>query len=193
MKAISLVTLFFALCACGGNSVRPEPDLVTKQSVKEAEKKIQPPTLVVTKGENYEVTYPYNWEILRDYYGTDSMAISLPENDADNFRENVNLVFEKAAVKDHKAYYNANLPSMKTQLKNFSLVSVVSGVSETGLPFTDLIYTHEGAGVSAKNRAVFFHQNGVGFVITSTSRPETFDNYYDTFDRVVQSFTILNP
>lgn len=189
MKIILLSLLLINLNACGTTTKKSSPNLVTEQKAEELKSEIAAePQGQITQGLGYEITYPLGWDLTPDFMGTDTMALSQLSSDSDVFRENINVVVEPVKITGGtQTYYELNLPAMKTGLKNFSVVSETKLQLKDGLAI-DVIYLHEMGSIKAKNRVIFLYHNDVGYVITATSSPETFEEYYGTFDKIIKSF-----
>ena len=68
------------------------------QNVKKAEVRDAPEIpddWLYLDNDEYSIRYPQNWEVHKDFEGTDFCILSLPVSPDDLFRENVNLVIEE--------------------------------------------------------------------------------------------------
>ncbi|GEM_PF-2505437 len=196
MKNIfALLVLSLSLSACPQKvkeSAKPVPGKQpTRNKVANAVEKVSATKkIVVTPGKTYTIKYPEGWELKPKFMGTDSMALSMPEGPKDLFRENINVVLEKVAVKDTQAYYDANLRAMERAMTDFKKISKTDIKLASGIPAINLVYTHRMGQISAKNRAVFIYQKGTGYVITATAKPDTFTKFNPQFEEIIQSFTV---
>ncbi len=198
-KIIALTFLAISMTACPQKAPKAvaekAPAVVPPAAVKPVVKKMK--EVPITKKlaalgqkKTYSITYPKGWELKPKFMGTDTMALSQPEGASDTFRENMNVVIEPVQIKDKKAYYEANLRTMKAQMKGFKLISSTDIKLSSGIQATDLIYLHGMGGINAKNRAVFMYENRSGYVITATAKPSTFKKFNPQFEKVIQSFKL---
>lgn len=144
----------------------------------------------VTKSERYSITYPPTWSLKPKFMGTDTMALSVLEGEGDLFKENINVVVERIRIGSRKAYSEANLKTMKNQMKGFKIISISEIKLQSGIQATNLVYLHRMSGAASKNRAVFIYEKGVGYVITASAIESTFNRYNLDFEKVVQSFRL---
>ncbi len=212
MKHILLLTLvIFSLTACppkipeDSKTKAPKEFELTKEldkgddlkpveaTSKKLTKKIsifKNKTKMIQTGEKYTISYPADWELKTKFNGTDSMAMSQPEDAADTFRENINVVIEPVQVQSRKAYFDANMKTMEKVMHGFKIISTNTITLASGIQATHLIYLHEINGVNAKNRAVFIYEKGKGYVITATAKSTTFEKFNPQFEEIIQSFKI---
>jgi hypothetical protein len=172
------------------NNPKKEKDIFSDSGMKKLAD--QSPGLNAGKG-TYTISAPEGWtKTDSSMSGAIFTSILSPlEDDADNFRENVNVTTEAAKDYDAKSYSAANLSAMKTQLDEFKLISE----SETTVgeyPAVAYVYSFKYENYVLKNTAYFVVKNDVGYVITCSSIFNKFDKFQPEFKTCVNSFSV-NP
>jgi hypothetical protein len=130
---------------------------------------------------NAEVSIPVGWYA---EYRNSGMVFVLysPLEEDDSFQENGNLATEaldKAySVKDYMA---AALEQVKTVYENFSLAA--SGKNYH-------VYTGTVNNVDVTQIQYFYIKGKTAYVLTFTAKPDTFDDYSDTFAAIAKTFVV---
>ena len=193
MKQMMVAFFAIGLIGCGGKQDSAIETPTESNLVEPAKEEIvatdTEASTQVVYGQGYAIEYPTEWELKPKYMGTDSMAISPLEGQTDAIRENVNVVFESTSVATTpRAYFEANLPTMKQHLQKFTQLTNQPVLLTTGVNAHELMYTHEYNGQVFQVRAIFLAKGSVGYVITCTALPETYAQHAGQFDSIVNSF-----
>ncbi len=190
MKYLSLtLSIFFFVSCTAKPAAKPSENLVTEQKPLKMEPDIKPAGELI-QGTGYEITYPEGWEVVTKFLGTDSMAKSPLVSKEDTLSENINVMVDPSAGNDGvDAYYRGNLKGLQQNLNEFVLLSKEHLNHSSGKAI-DLTYGHSYQGTKLKNRAVFLLHKGIGYVLTTTATPQTFDEYYNAFDKIIHSFKL---
>ena len=145
--------------------------------------------------EKYMVAIPAGWEIREDMK-MDLYSISLisvrPLKPNDEFRENMNVVFENVDPSFKlKEYVNANITSMSKGLNQFQVVD--SGeVKGSYTPSEYLVYTQVSDQYNGILKAIvfFYMADGRAYSVTCTSTDKSFRSYLPLFMQIGKSFTL---
>jgi hypothetical protein len=137
---------------------------------------------------NYTIEFPENWDVKKDFMGTDVIALSPQEDSSDMFRENVNIIStELDQPMSKEEYFDLNEKSLEQLLKDFKLADKQM-TKVDGVDALKLVYTHRMGDVDAKVLQYLFVNDGKAYVITLTASPEEFDSYMSEFESIVNSF-----
>ena len=143
--------------------------------------------MVFSKEYGFSIEVPEGYTFQKDYGEMVPLLIYSPiENDADKFRESINVTSEKFDG-DADTYYQANLMGMNNVLKDFKPIE--NGRSTiNGQPVHWLVYTFTYGEMSMKVLAYCFSFNARGYVVTCSASPESFSNYKPVFEKVAGTF-----
>ena len=140
----------------------------------------------------FSFKYPSNWQLKLPNTNTRFFVTSYTENDADNFRENINCIVRKLDEQnfDIKTVETAVKESLAEKLKDFKLLSsgYIKWNNVTAL-LLDYTATTESNGVTYKIRirqqmAVL---NDNLFTITYTAETASYDKYLPAIKKIIQS------
>jgi len=140
----------------------------------------------------FTVDFPQGWELKTGLAGTAVMAVSPSTHPLDNYRESINIVIEDISDKPSADfYYQSNLKTMESFLKEFTLESQ-SDASINSHPAKKLIFRSTTGSVNSKFLMYMVAHNRLGYVITSTATPESYNEFSELFEKTAQSFRIVN-
>lgn len=145
--------------------------------------------------EKYLVAVPSGWEIREDMK-MDLYAISLvcvrPLKPNDEFRENMNVVFENVDPSFQlKEYVNANITGMSKALNQFQVVN--SGdLKGSYTPSQYLVYTQVSDQYNGTLKAIvfFYLDKGRAYSMTCTATEKSFASWLPVFMQVGKSFSL---
>ncbi len=138
----------------------------------------------------FSIIFPKDWEIQESFMGTSVISRSSLENEADQFKENINVVVEKLP-KDMglDEYLELNLSNMYKFLTDFKEIEKGS-VELSDNDARWLIYTGQLGQLDMKALVYFTIKGMRAYVITCSSSPNSFEEYKDRFKEIVNSFQL---
>ena len=111
-----------------------------------------------------------------------------PEEENDDFLENVNVVKENVGNASLEEYFDKSLSMMKSRITGFEEGASGNKVIN-GIEFKNLKYSHNYNGMPlAVDMYLAIHKQ-VGFVITCSATKQSLPQFQPTFDQVMQSFS----
>jgi hypothetical protein len=124
------------------------------------------------------------------YYNTkDDFSIEFPkENDADQFRENVNVAVEQLPGEMNLHDY------MEKSIPNIAKVITDFQVNEKGTTTINdhevqwLMYSGRMGTINLKCKQYYMIQNKRGYVITCSAAPDSYARTISTFEKIAHSF-----
>lgn len=165
-RAVSMMVLILLLSGCSGKE----------------------PGRYYNSRDNFSIKFPEEWENTEGFMGTAVISRSLLENNADQFRENVNVVVEQLPREMSLDEYGAagiqNLPRVITDFQEIE--NGATTINEHDAKW--LMYSGRVGTIRLKCKQFYMVHNKRGYVITCSATPETYDSYKYTFDDVAMSF-----
>lgn len=114
---------------------------------------------------------------------------SAPENENDNFFENVNVIIDKTRGLDKDAYLDRNIEMMTSSLTDFEKKKV-STKNINGIEFKSMEYSHVYSGVPLDVEVYFSFVKETVYVITCTAKKGSFSKWDPEFEKIVESFSV---
>ena len=142
--------------------------------------------------DNFTVKYPADWRIDRSFYPS-IIFLSPYESDFDSFAENFNIVYSYRNSSDTYDTYIAGIKISGGMLINFAITKMETLNSDFGECF-HIIY--KGQETYAESSTLRFEaylwllDNNRAITITFTCREFACDEYKETFENILKSFTI---
>lgn len=139
----------------------------------------------------YSIQYPTKWEIVKGGQMPMTFFYSPLESKEDNFRENVNVLIENLPQSDIdlNKYAEVSEEQIKTMLTN-SVIIESKRIKNDSQEFQKMIYTGDQGIFHLKFEQYYFVKNSKAFVLTFTSQQNTFDNYKETAENILNSFQL---
>jgi hypothetical protein len=135
------------------------------------------------KVENAEIDVPLGWFAHYTKQPQLFFLYSPLEDDYDDFQENCNLMKEKLPGKySMEEYMKASINAVK---------DVYTGlvIEETGKNY--YIFSGIVNDIEVKQIQYYYIKNNIAYILTFTSAPETFTDYFAIFKKIAESFKIL--
>lgn len=136
----------------------------------------------------FSISYPIDYSVQNDVYGTEVMGLSPVENVNDKFRENVNVISEQIPdTMGLDEYYKLSIGYMKKLMTDFKIY-------DTG---KDRIYNvdakyiicyHRMGEIKLKVLLYILVKNNHGYAISCTASPESFNIYKEQFKKIAATF-----
>lgn len=138
----------------------------------------------------YDITFPFNWEVKRNYMGCDIIAISPLEDDRDIFRENVNLIIEELPYSMSLIeYYVINIINMESRFPGFEILEsndiVINNNKAKRIIFINVTDRY-----NFKYLQYYFCTEKYGYVLTFTALTISYEDYSNKFEEIVKTFHI---
>jgi hypothetical protein len=136
---------------------------------------------------DYQITFPNDWDIKRDFMGLDVFVPAPPLSGAESAAnisvisgsvpENVNL----------DMYFKKNLENLKKDLQHFQLLETGTAIigDHNG---KKVVYLHSINSVNIKVAQYFLVHKGQGFIITCAASQDHFAHYANDFQKTLLSF-----
>jgi hypothetical protein len=138
--------------------------------------------------DDFSIKFPKEWENKEGFMGTAVISLSLKEGNADQFRENVNVVVEQLPREmSLDEYVDASIPNLAKVITDFR-------ENEKGITTINdhdarwLVYSGRMGMINLKCIQYYMVDGKRGYVITCSATSESYDNYRRTFDDVATSF-----
>lgn len=176
---------------------------VKKEEVKkevteeEAEKEVPKGFLTYTNA-TYGITivYPEDWEKKTGEMGTVVAFLSLREGASDDFRENVNIAIQDLSAQPMTLdeYTNLSLSQLDQYIQNPNVIES-SKTTLDGNPAHKLVYTGEmeqqDVRYLLKWLQVYTIKGDKLYLITYTSKEDSYSDYLDNVQKMIDSFQII--
>ncbi len=114
---------------------------------------------------------------------------SSPEDETDNFFENVNVVIDKTRGLDEDTYLDKNIEMMESSLTDFEKKKI-STKNINGLEFTSMEYSHVYGGIPLDVEVYFTFEKETVYVITCTAKKGLFSKWEPDFEQIIKSFSL---
>ena len=141
---------------------------------------------------NYTIKYPSNWELNKSgQLGTSFILFSSLSSDADQFKDNVNLLIQDLTGLnlDLDQYIQLSLNQIKTvatDAESIESKKIASGNSN----YQKVIYTANQGDLSLKFEQYYWVQNNKAYVLTLTCEKDQFEAFKMTGEKILNSFKI---
>lgn len=167
------------------SEIPPIPDQISNVSSMESE------TLIYENPEsNYTLEYPSNWTIEASDSPPTVLLASPKKSPADQAPETVVVTTEGVSPDTNLDDYSTSaLQVLKTLFPNMNIVKSTTDTL-AGYPANVIVYTYSQDGETLKNSQIWTLVNGVVYVITYGALESEFDDSFDIFDKVTDSFSI---
>lgn len=120
--------------------------------------------------------------------GNEFTFLKSPEEENDDFLENINVVKENVGNAGLEEYYEKSLSMMKKGLAGFQ-EGESGNRTINGIEFKNLKYTHNYNGMLLDVDLYLAIHNSVGFVITCTAKNGKLSQYQPAFDQALRTFS----
>jgi len=152
-----------------------------------------------------KVKYPLNWQHAEQPVGRIYIIqfFSPLQNDADNFRDNINIAIENLPNNRTNVtqYSNASIRVITRSLPGFNLIASNNSENFHGSPAAEKIFTAKQAVLDKNLKAValdlkmtqlYTLKNNKAYVITYAAETSNYDRYLPTVQKIIDSFQIMN-
>ncbi len=140
--------------------------------------------------ENIAINYPDSWRLdVSGQMNTEFILFSeLEENDT--FQENINLLKQdlKGQGFTMESYVKLSKNQIKKMVPNGKIIE--SKYVNDDQPHYVIIWSGFVSGNNLKFKQLFFLENENAYVLTFTTLPETFDQYIDLGNKILNSFKL---
>jgi hypothetical protein len=142
---------------------------------------------------NFEITALEGWEKKNSTLnGLLSTILFAPKKNNEAFRINVNVVTEKVAPDiDLQEYASNSKTELSKTFVNFEKIAD-NETSLNGLNAHHLIFTHKLQNFDFKMEQYYILNNNIAYVITCSATQQTFNKYKTDFDKIVNSFQLID-
>ena len=139
-----------------------------------------------------KVAYPENWKIQTrdDFLMSGVIFISPPENEEDNFRENVSIFVENLVSPTSLSQYTEESLAEIKRLSdpNISDARMTVLGSNTGSTVT---YEGEENNMAVKRMQIWTVSEGKAYTITYTATPDRYEAFLPTVKQIIATFDLL--
>jgi serine/threonine-protein kinase len=170
MRLSAVIFCIYSVCCFGQNDVNNDMIWIEKA--------------------NYKIQCPQTWIIdSTGVMGTKLVLLSEYEDDADRFRDNVNVVIQNLAGQgiDLKKYAELS----EKQMEGF-VSQLFESKLETGVQgeYYKVIYTVTQGKFQLKIKSICFIRNEQAYLITFTSEQSKFDKYFTIGEKIMDSLVL---
>jgi len=140
----------------------------------------------------FTIEYPSSWTAdSTGQQGTQYLFFSPPESTEDRFRDNVNVMVQDLTGYnlDLSAFAVLSQDQIKSMVPNAQIIestAVTSGANR----FHRIIYTGDHGSYHLKFEQYYFVRGNTAYVVTFTSEQDKFDQYKQTGERILNSFSL---
>lgn len=139
---------------------------------------------------SYSIDAPAGWDKSdTTVMGFKTVVLMSPLQPGDHFRENVNVVTEKAPELTLESYFDLNKSNMGKMLSEYQTLGE-GDVSIGGLRAKWLQYAHNYMGTPIKAKSFLVIHNGQAYIITCSALDSEYDKYENEFHQAVNSFRV---
>jgi len=141
--------------------------------------------------DNYSFQYPSNWELdTSGQLGTSFILFSPQESEEDPFQENVNLLIQDLTgmnidLDQFTAISEEQVKSLGTNSNLIESKRMKSG----NTAYQKIIYTADQGLFHLQHEQYYWMINEHAYILTLTTEQHQFDNYKETGERILNSFT----
>jgi hypothetical protein len=138
----------------------------------------------------YTIQYPADWQ--KAYAENAVGFISPKENEVGIFQENVNVMVQDLSAKPMTLKEYTDLTKQQ-YIDGYGPSSVISMKDTTfcGQQAEVSIFTFPYGGLPVKVEQCWFILHNAAYLLTFTARPEKFESYRHTAEKVIRSFMLL--
>lgn len=138
------------------------------------------------------IDYPPTWILDQSGANRTSFVILSPrESEADQFRENVNLMIQDVTAQGYTmdSYVNTSINQINKYLQSANISRTESVASPYG-PCHELEYTARQQGILLQFTQRHWLIDGISYILTFTSEPNSDPRFAETSDKMFDSFQI---
>ena len=160
--------------------------LLMKQKLTEPEIKLSP---YQNSNQNFNIDYPDTWSSQNrdDFFATGVVFVSPLEDDSDQFKERVSVLIEDLAKDTSLAQYTEESLAEIKRLSdpNIKEAQTINLGADEG---RQIVYTSQENELPVQRMQTWSVKNNQAYVITYTAKPETYDKYLLTVEKMIESF-----
>lgn len=136
---------------------------------------------------SFTLDLPPRWTVHDDAGFARLIAFSPADSLGDAFRENVNVTVEGLLTDSLETYWADNRAAMASSMEDFE-EREVGRATIAGLPARRIVYEHTFEGMRLRVLTYLVFAPERAYFLTATAPVETFGDYGQTFERVLNSF-----
>lgn len=138
--------------------------------------------------ENFSFDYPESWEVDTTGGGSSNVLIRVPNNDPKKWAENVNLLIATDVFDLQEFMYNSE-KEVNTILENSSVEVSQINKDESG-EYYETVYSGTVTKDVFKWKSRTWIHDNKAYILTYTSKQETYDKYLPEVDKILASFRL---
>jgi serine/threonine-protein kinase len=140
--------------------------------------------------EGLRIMYPPDWEKMEAYMNTVVLFRSPPEDDSDIFQENLNIVTGETEPMDIGDFTDANIDEIE---QSFPGVEILERGSATlaGNPAKKVLFGLVQGQYDLRLLQLYTIKGSTAYVITYTAEKDTYDEYLETAQTMINTFEII--
>jgi hypothetical protein len=146
------------------------------------------PDRYYNRKEDFSIMFPKEWENKEGFMGCAVISLSPKENDADQFRENVNVAVEPLPGEMNlHDYFEKSISSVAKVITDFQVIEKgTTTINDHDAQW--LIYSGRMGTIMLKCKQYYMIQDKRGYVITCSAAPDSYARTIRTFEKIAQSF-----
>ncbi|MGB5715002.1 MAG: PsbP-related protein [Waterburya sp.] len=145
-------------------------------------------SLYENSSQGFRIDYPETWSPQNrdDFFATGVVFFSPPEDDSDQFKERVSILIENLADTSLAQYSEQSLAEIK-RLSDPN-VDEAQTINLRGEEGRQIVYGGEENGNPVQRMQTWLIKDNQAYVITYTAKPESYDKYLPTVEKMIESF-----
>ena len=142
---------------------------------------------------NIKLSYPDSYELQEGLMGTVAVFLSEKESSTDLFQENLNVIVQDLSAQPMTLdeYNDLSLGQIETLITDSKIISSKK-TTLAGKSAYEVIYTGRQGQYNLKWRQLWTVIDNTAYVLSYTSEINQFDNYFEVFNKMIDSFEISN-
>ncbi|MFH1402606.1 MAG: PsbP-related protein [Patescibacteria group bacterium] len=142
---------------------------------------------------NIKLSYPDIYELQEGLMGTVAVFLSPKESSTDLFQENLNVIVQDLSAQPMTLdeYNDLSLGQIETLITDSKIISSKK-TTLAGKSAYEVIYTGRQGQYNLKWRQLWTAIDNKAYVLSYTSEINQFDNYFEVFDKMINSFEVSN-
>ncbi|MEM8720085.1 MAG: protein kinase [Cyanobacteria bacterium P01_G01_bin.39] len=149
-------------------------------------------SLYENSGQGFKIGYPDDWSQQNrdDFFATGVVFFSPLENDSDQFKERVSILVEDLGEISLEQYTEESLAEIeRLSDPNVGEAQTITIGQESG---RKIVYEGSENGSAVRRMQAWSVKDKQAYVLTYTARPESYDTYFPTVERMIESFEMIN-
>ena len=149
-------------------------------------------SLYEDSGQGFKIGYPDDWSQQNrdDFFATGVVFFSPLEDDSDQFKERVSILVEDLGEISLEQYTEESLAEIKRLSDpNVGEAQTITIGQESG---RKIVYEGSENGSAVRRMQAWSIKDKQAYILTYTAKPESYETYLPTVERMIESFETVN-